>query len=134
MNFRELIREGIKPKAITCPNCGSTDVETIEDGQITKCECNSCGHTWEIKTQDKIKDEVKSTTDDDINEMFGTTSGYDQTKERIYGLEKSLSPNSKLCKAICKEIGDSYKDDFEEMSKHLDKIIDIWKNIEQYID
>lgn len=68
-----------------------------------------------------------------LEEAYAKSLGYKQTAEAIYRLERQFNPDGNLAKGIIKEGGSGYKNDFKMMQKYINKIIDIWEDIDAEI-
>ena len=81
-----------------------------------------------------FKDYLNEDKDENLEEEYSKSSGYNIVTGHLTKLEKFLTPNSRLAKSIADEMGKGYLKDFAEMEKHMTAILGIWEDIDMDIE
>jgi uncharacterized protein YfbU (UPF0304 family) len=66
----------------------------------------------------------------ELDEAYAKSSGYKRTEDAINLLVKSLDPKSNLAKSISAST-DNVVPEFTKMSKLMEKILDLWDDVER---
>jgi len=114
--------------SVECDHCNGNG----EDSDGSQCdECN--GNGWTDQPCPECGADGAINEDEQLNK-YTKSLGYNGTTDMIYRLGRMLDPNSNLSKNIQKSMGVGYHEDFAKMKMLIDKITDIWEEVEMQID
>jgi hypothetical protein len=68
----------------------------------------------------------------ELDEVYHKSIGYEQVENSIYKLRKALRPDSVLCRKIS-ENADNVEAEFAEMSQAIERIAEIWDEVDYII-
>jgi hypothetical protein len=79
--------------------------------------------------RERVKSRRSAKEDVEYTEARKLSQGFTNADKAINLLEKALRPGSNLHKGIGRDLGGTYKDEFQAMQKHFDYVSLIWKEV-----
>ena len=79
-----------------------------------------------------VKQVLETEGTESLDEKYAKSMGYTKTEQAIDMLYKTLDPKSNLAKSM-KSSGNDMTKEFTDMRKNMDKIIEKWDSMSQFL-